>query len=399
MLESTPALSALAAASAPAAPKSQAGTAPHAFARELELARPKGDAPQAGAGAQAGRGSARPADGREHDQATGAAARGRADAVGKPSPSNKRPADTDEPAAGVDDRQAGIAPGVDDPVAADAGALLASLLGPAMALAVQLPRAAGPVAAAEGRAAGARPRASALEGTEARLAAPAGSAAAVSPANGVAAVAEAAEAASTARRDVSDDVAAGTAGAAARVNDGPGLALPQAPAPAQFVPGTAGAAAPAPYAAQIAAPVGSPDFAPGLSAQLSVMVRDGLQEARLQLNPAEMGPITVQIQLDGQQAQVTMIAEQAPTRQALEQAMPMLASALREDGLTLTGGGVFEQPPPGAQQDAQREQAQRDAAASRRATAQTGSDAELRAAAPVHAGRAGSPRGVLDLYA
>jgi flagellar hook-length control protein FliK len=57
-----------------------------------------------------------------------------------------------------------------------------------------------------------------------------------------------------------------------------------------------------------------------------------------------MGPITVQIQIDGERAQVTMAAEQAPTRQALEQALPSLASALRESGLTLTGGGVFEQP-------------------------------------------------------
>jgi flagellar hook-length control protein FliK len=112
-----------------------------------------------------------------------------------------------------------------------------------------------------------------------------------------------------------------------------------APAPAE-----AAAHAPAPYAAQVAAPVGSPDFAPGLSAQVSVMVRDGIQEARLQLNPADMGPITVQIQVDGDTAQVTMTAEQAPTRQALEQAMPTLAGALREEGLTLTGGGVFEQP-------------------------------------------------------
>jgi flagellar hook-length control protein FliK len=57
-----------------------------------------------------------------------------------------------------------------------------------------------------------------------------------------------------------------------------------------------------------------------------------------------MGPITVQIVLDGMAAQVHLAAEQPLTRQALEQAMPVLASALREGGLTLSGGGVFEQP-------------------------------------------------------
>lgn len=136
------------------------------------------------------------------------------------------------------------------------------------------------------------------------------------------------------------------AAAAAAAEAAPAFVLPAAaptPAAQHAEPAAAAAATPAPYAAQIQAPVGSPDFAPGLSAQVSVMVRDGIQEARLQLNPAEMGPITVQIQVEGNSAQVTMTAEQAPTRDALEQAMPSLAGALREEGLTLTGGGVFEQ--------------------------------------------------------
>ncbi|WP_043820736.1 flagellar hook-length control protein FliK, partial [Rubrivivax gelatinosus] len=51
----------------------------------------------------------------------------------------------------------------------------------------------------------------------------------------------------------------------------------------------------------------------------------------------------MQIQVEGNNAQVVMAAQQADTRQALEQALPSLASALQEAGLTLTGGGVFEQ--------------------------------------------------------
>jgi flagellar hook-length control protein FliK len=162
------------------------------------------------------------------------------------------------------------------------------------------------------------------------------------------------------------------------------LATPDAPAPA----------AASPYAAQIAAPVGSPDFAPGLSAHLTVMVREGLHEARLQLNPAEMGPITVQIQVEGTAAQVTMAAEQAPTRQALEQAMPTLAGSLRDAGLTLTGGGVFEQAPSNAQQQQQRP----DGTPARRGGGAGGEDDALAATARP-AGRASSHRGVVDLYA
>lgn len=108
-------------------------------------------------------------------------------------------------------------------------------------------------------------------------------------------------------------------------------------------PGVAAGASPAVVERPLAAHVQSPEFAPALGAQLSILVKDGVSEARLHLNPAEMGPITVQIHIEGQTARVEMVAEHAATRQALEQSMPALAGALRESGLTLTGGGVFEQ--------------------------------------------------------
>lgn len=85
-------------------------------------------------------------------------------------------------------------------------------------------------------------------------------------------------------------------------------------------------------------------FQGALGAQLSILARNGVTEARLHLNPAELGPVWVQISVNGQAARVDMAAEHMLTRQALEQSMPALASALRESGLTLTGGGVFEQP-------------------------------------------------------
>jgi flagellar hook-length control protein FliK len=108
-------------------------------------------------------------------------------------------------------------------------------------------------------------------------------------------------------------------------------------------PGAAAGASTETVERPLAAHVQSPEFAPALGAQLNILVKDGVSEARLHLNPAEMGPITVQIHIEGQTARVEMVAEHAATRQALEQSMPALAGALRESGLTLTGGGVFEQ--------------------------------------------------------
>jgi flagellar hook-length control protein FliK len=146
----------------------------------------------------------------------------------------------------------------------------------------------------------------------------------------------------------------------------------------------------APVQAELRALVGSNEFAPALGSQLSVMVRDGVEHAQLKLNPAEMGPIEVRISLDGTQAQVDFSAAHAATRQALQDAVPALASALRENGLTLTGGGVFEQ----ARE--QRGDARQDG--SRRASGAPGGPLDGAAGASP-APRMPRARGVVDLYA
>jgi flagellar hook-length control protein FliK len=209
---------------------------------------------------------------------------------------------------------------------------------------------------------------------------------------------EAAEAAQAAQAAAGGGRAPGMPGAAqtlAQAADGamaaaalPAFTLAQASsAPAA----PAEAAAPAPvHQAQVSAAVGTPEFAPGLSAEVTVMLRDGLQEARLQLNPAEMGPITVQIRIEGDNARINLSAEQAPTRDALEQALPTLAGTLRDNGLTLTGGGVFEQPRPPRD----------DSPPPSASNANGGREAASAAPTGVIGGaRQLAPRGVVDLYA
>jgi flagellar hook-length control protein FliK len=111
-------------------------------------------------------------------------------------------------------------------------------------------------------------------------------------------------------------------------------------------PANPGAALPAAAAeATIPAHPSSREFAPQIGAALSTFVREGIEHAQLHLHPAELGPVQVQIQIDGTQAQVLLGAEHALTRQALEASLPLLAGSLREAGLTLAGGGVFERQP------------------------------------------------------
>ena len=92
--------------------------------------------------------------------------------------------------------------------------------------------------------------------------------------------------------------------------------------------------------ATLHAAIDEPGFGAAVGQQVALWVRDGAQEARLQLNPAELGPVTVQIALQGQAAHVDFTAAVAATRESIEQSLPALAAALRESGFTLAGGGV-----------------------------------------------------------
>jgi flagellar hook-length control protein FliK len=169
------------------------------------------------------------------------------------------------------------------------------------------------------------------------------------------------------------------------------------PGASPTAPSTAGAASASEAAvpgANIQAPLHSDEFAPALATQVSILARDGVQEAQLHLNPAEMGPIAVRIAVEDAQARVDFTAEQAATRSAIEASLPDLAAALRDAGLTLAGGGVFQQ---SAQQ--QQQQAQRGDAQGARIGAAAGSRSggeQAASAAPV---RRQVRAGGVDLYA
>lgn len=191
---------------------------------------------------------------------------------------------------------------------------------------------------------------------------------------------------------------AGTAGA------GPVAAKSNADAMAAAVTNltdpTAGASpaaeAPAATAVDVPTPATDADFPDVLATQVSVLVKDGVQRAELHLNPAEMGPISVQIAVDGSQAQVDFAATAGATRELIENSLPMLAAALHEAGLTLAGGGVFEhgRHAGGAGHDGASPSSQRGNGNGR----DTGT-LEGTAASQQPAARRVAHRGMLDLYA
>lgn len=163
--------------------------------------------------------------------------------------------------------------------------------------------------------------------------------------------------------------------------------------PTPGVGSSADAAAPA--AVDVPTPATDPDFPDVLATQVSVLVKDGVQQAELHLNPAEMGPISVQIAVDGTQAQVDFAAAAGATREIIESSLPMLAAALHEAGLTLAGGGVFEHGrhhAGGARQDGSSPTSQRSGGGG-----EAGGPEGTAASAPP--ARRVAHRGMLDLYA
>jgi len=182
-------------------------------------------------------------------------------------------------------------------------------------------------------------------------------------------------------------------GSTARGADAPSAAaLTTASAPMFIARDSAPSPAPAqtPFEVRLAAALESPAFAPALATQVKWLVHEGVQQARLSLNPAEMGPVAVQIVVNGTQARVDFSAEMAATRAAIEASLSTLAAALHDSGLTLAGGGVFDgQPRHGAQRQDQGAPAQ-----GRAASATPSAAAGHTAAAPVRAAR-----GLVDLIA
>jgi flagellar hook-length control protein FliK len=143
--------------------------------------------------------------------------------------------------------------------------------------------------------------------------------------------------------------------------------------------------------ALVAAAIDTPSFAPSLASQLRWWASEGVQQAQLQLNPADMGPVAVRIVVDGREARIDFSADLPATRSALESALPVLAAALDEGGLKLTGGGVHD----GA---AQRQAAWQAPAVTQRTNGGTGLLLDDAGAAKT-ASRGAAARGLVDLVA
>ncbi len=80
-----------------------------------------------------------------------------------------------------------------------------------------------------------------------------------------------------------------------------------------------------------------------MGARVVWMAREGVQQASLQLNPANLGPVEVKLHVSHEQANVTFIAQSSATRDALEQAIPRLRESFQQNGMELNNADVSQQ--------------------------------------------------------
>jgi flagellar hook-length control protein FliK len=125
---------------------------------------------------------------------------------------------------------------------------------------------------------------------------------------------------------------------------------------------------------------------------MSHNARQGMQTAELRLDPPDLGPLRVSLNLSDGVASASFVSAHASVRQAIETAIPQLQQALAQAGISLGQTSVGEQA-------AQQEFAQQGGNSSQRHAggAQTGAEAVAEAPAAVTAPR--NANALVDTFA
>jgi flagellar hook-length control protein FliK len=143
--------------------------------------------------------------------------------------------------------------------------------------------------------------------------------------------------------------------------------------------------------ATVSTPIGHPAFAADLSHRVLLFAGQRVQSAQITVTPNDLGPISVSIEMHGQEAAIQFSAAHATTRAAIEDAMPRLREMLAAQGLQLTQADVGDQ----TQRDAHAAYGERQAGRSAGANGTAGGSA---AGTPVDAERSTLRRiGLIDI--
>ena len=113
-----------------------------------------------------------------------------------------------------------------------------------------------------------------------------------------------------------------------------------------------------PYVTNIPAQVQTPEWQQGVVKKLTWFVSEKIQSAKIHLNPPELGPVDVKIQVNRDQAQVQIQSPHAVVRDLLEGTAIRLRELLANQGMDLTGFNVGTQEEQSGQKESSHQHAQ-----------------------------------------
>ena len=96
---------------------------------------------------------------------------------------------------------------------------------------------------------------------------------------------------------------------------------------------------------RIEVPVQQAGWGEAVGNRLMMMVNDKIQSAHIHLNPPELGPIEVRVNVNQDQASVHFVSSNSTVRDAIDDAFPRLKEMFLQNGITLSDANVSQQSP------------------------------------------------------
>jgi len=90
-------------------------------------------------------------------------------------------------------------------------------------------------------------------------------------------------------------------------------------------------------------PFSSPGWSKALGNQIVWMANQNIKTAEIRLNPANLGPVEVRLEIKDDQINVALSSRHAAVREAMEMTMPKLREMLENDGLNLSDSNISHQ--------------------------------------------------------
>jgi flagellar hook-length control protein FliK len=94
---------------------------------------------------------------------------------------------------------------------------------------------------------------------------------------------------------------------------------------------------------KLSVPFNQSGWGENLGRQLSLLLAKNMDSAQIQLDPPELGPLVVKIQINQDQVSLQFTSGHAVVREALEQSSQRLQQMFNDEGLELMDVGVFDQ--------------------------------------------------------